>query len=703
TNGNELGPVDGLFTLTQSAVAANDTVLTYTIGGTATDGADYTALSGTVTIPGGTTTATITVAVLDDVFAEGDETVQLTLSGVTASDPGISIAVSPDDNATITIADDDADLITTKAVSNATPFEADTIVYTITVTNNADVETTNVSLTDVLPAGVTYVSDNGAGAYDSSTGLWSVGTVEGTAPNNVASLNITATVDAGASSLPQPIVNTTTAAVGDQPDGNPASDVLTAGITVDNNADLVTSKIVDIPSPVEGANVVYTLTVFNNGAARATNVTLTDVLPAGVTYVGDDSGGAYNAATGQWTMGTIDNGATETLNITASVDIGAAALAQPITNVTTAASGDQPDPDTTTDDLSADITINNNADLVTVKTADNATPLEGTAFNYTLTVTNNGPATARNASLIDQLPVGVTWVSDDSAGAYEPVTGVWTIGDLADGAVATLNITALVDIGARVLPQPVTNTTTAATSDQVDPDTLTDDLSADVFITAITPDLIRLVKTTGRERAAPGEIVTYSVELRSMTPYAVNDVQVTDTPARGFKYVSGTTQVDGLAVDDPSRGLPLVFDIGTVPGLVDTNGNGVADPGETGYRILTYRMVAGAGVAPGVWTNSAVAISTCDDCYVSNTATADIEIIEDTLFDLGTIIGKVFYDADEDGWQDAGEAGIAAAMVALDDGTYALTDKFGRYHFPAVKPGQRLVKINLNSLAGRAT
>ena len=296
----------------------------------------------------------------------------------------------------------------------------------------------------------------------------------------------------------------------------------------------------------------------------------------------------------------------------------------------------------------------------------------------------------------------MTYVSDDSAGAYEPVTGVWTIGDLADGAVATLNITALVDIGARVLPQPVTNTTTAATSDQVDPDTLTDDLSEDVFITAITPDLIRLVKTTGRERAAPGEIVTYSVELRSMTPYAVNDVQVTDTPARGFKYVSGTTQVDGVVVDDPSRGLPLVFDIGTVPGLVDTNGNGVADPGETGYRILTYRMVAGSGVAPGVWTNSAVAISTCDDCFVSNTATADIEIIEDTLFDLGTIIGKVFYDADSDGWQGAGEAGIAAAMVALDDGTYALTDQFGRYHFPAVKPGQRLVKINLNSLAGRA-
>jgi hypothetical protein len=120
-------------------VSVNDTIVTYTVGGTATAAADYTTLSGNVTIPGGSTTATITVPVLDDVFAEGAETVQVTLSGITASDPGISIAASPDDTATIVITDDDADLITTKSVSNPTPLEGATIVYTIAVTNNAPV------------------------------------------------------------------------------------------------------------------------------------------------------------------------------------------------------------------------------------------------------------------------------------------------------------------------------------------------------------------------------------------------------------------------------------------------------------------------------------------------------------------------------------------------------------------------------------
>ena len=66
------------------------------------------------------------------------------------------------------------------------------------------------------------------------------------------------------------------------------------------------------------------------------------------------------------------------------------------------------------------------------------------------------------------------------------------------------------------------------------------------------------------------------------------------------------------------------------------------------------------------------------------------------------MIGKVFYDVDGDGWQDRGETGISGAMVALDSGTYALTDTHGRYHFPAIEPGQRMVKLNVHSIAGNA-
>ena len=49
------------------------------------------------------------------------------------------------------------------------------------------------------------------------------------------------------------------------------------------------------------------------------------------------------------------------------------------------------------------------------------------------------------------------------------------------------------------------------------------------------------------------------------------------------------------------------------------------------------------------------------------------------------------------------EPGIGGAMVVLDNGSYILTDEYGRYHFPAVVPGHRLLKINLRHLADNAT
>ena len=53
TDGNEAGPVDGVFTVTQSTTAVSDTVVSYSVAGTATEGTDYAALSGSVTIPAG--------------------------------------------------------------------------------------------------------------------------------------------------------------------------------------------------------------------------------------------------------------------------------------------------------------------------------------------------------------------------------------------------------------------------------------------------------------------------------------------------------------------------------------------------------------------------------------------------------------------------------------------------------------------------
>jgi uncharacterized repeat protein (TIGR01451 family) len=212
--------------------------------------------------------------------------------------------------------------------------------------------------------------------------------------------------------------------------------------------------------------------------------------------------------------------------------------------------------------------------------------------------------------------------------------------------------------------------------------------------------ILRLNKAANKQEATIGDIVTYQIDISNTIISDVPNVVVSDRIPPNFKYLDGSARLNGAKIADPSGNRPLLFDIGTVPALVDGNGNGWADPGEPGHMRLRYQLVVGSGATPGDYKNTAVALS---NTPISNRDKATVSIIQDPLLNLTTIIGKVFMDEDRDGWQDPGEKGVAGAMVALDNGTYALTDEFGRYHFPAVDPGQRLVKINLNSLGTGAT
>lgn len=98
---SETGPTSATFTVTRSGSTAAPATITYNVGGTATNGTDFTTLSGSVTIPAGQTSATITVTPIDDAAIEGNESVVITLTGGGCTVGGTSTA-----NATI--ADNDS-------------------------------------------------------------------------------------------------------------------------------------------------------------------------------------------------------------------------------------------------------------------------------------------------------------------------------------------------------------------------------------------------------------------------------------------------------------------------------------------------------------------------------------------------------------------------------------------------------------------
>ena len=129
------------------------------------------------------------------------------------------------------------------------------------------------------------------------------------------------------------------------------------------------------------------------------------------------------------------------------------------------------DPDSTPgnhdpgEDDQASATLNSRgvADLSLFKTVDPNSAVLGERITYTLTVSNAGPDAASGVIVRDQLPAGLTWVSD--SGGYDHVTGAWEVGSLRVGHSATLTIVATVG-----KTGTIANTAEVVASDQRDPD-----------------------------------------------------------------------------------------------------------------------------------------------------------------------------------------------------------------------------------------
>jgi large repetitive protein len=125
------------------------------------------------------------------------------------------------------------------------------------------------------------------------------------------------------------------------------------------------------------------------------------------------------------------------------------------------------------------------ADVSIVKTVDNSTPSVGDTINYTLTVSDLGPATATGVVARDVLPAGITFVSATATdGSYATSTGTWTIGDMNASSEASLDIAATVNAG--TASTTITNTATVAESASTTDSNLANN-SSSVSITVQNP------------------------------------------------------------------------------------------------------------------------------------------------------------------------------------------------------------------------
>lgn len=313
--------------------------------------------------------------------------------------------------------------------------------FSITVKNTGTSTSTNTILTDNL-AGTRFVFTNNASNYYVTQGAisfvsnvitWNIGTL---VPNAEATIVFKTAIGGGGANY------TNTAVVS----SNEASQK-TANVTLGGTnalSDFAISKTV--ANHADPDKVVFTLSV-TRVSGGTSSIKVSDKLPPGYTYQSHATGSgtaAYDTANGLiWDVGSINNATPRTLTLTATIN-SPTNTQDEFLNKTQITSSTLPESDLSNNTAQVEI----KADLRVDKSVNNSSPAVGTNVVFTIIARNftrAGYNHATGVAVEDVLPSGFSYVGHTvSAGTYDTTTGIWSIGNLAQGGLQTMTITAKV-------------------------------------------------------------------------------------------------------------------------------------------------------------------------------------------------------------------------------------------------------------------
>ncbi len=314
-----------------------------------------------------------------------------------------------------------ADLSINKVVNVSNPNYGDLVKWTLTVRNNGPNNATEVTVGDIIPQGLVFISSNG----NYVNGKWSVGTLN---VGQSKSLEIVTLVN-----ITGNIINKANVS-GKEYDHNPSNNNASKSIYVPKAADLSINKVVNVSNPNYLDLVKWTLTVRNIGPDSASNVTVSDILPAGLIYQ------SYSASVGSyingiWYIGNLAKGDSVTLNIVCKVNKTGS-----ITNVASVTATEY-DINKTNNNDDESIDVPKAADLEIKKLVNNSSPNYHQYVKWSIIVKNNGPDDAHGVFVEDILPDGLVVMAAN--GDYDGKK--WNIGTLNAFSSKTLEITTLVN------------------------------------------------------------------------------------------------------------------------------------------------------------------------------------------------------------------------------------------------------------------
>ena len=394
------------------------------------------------------------------------------------------------------------------------------LTYTLLIANAGPSAAENVTLSDLLPAGLedAEISVNGGASWAPFSGSYPVGNL---AAGGAVRLLIRAAVSSSvAGSL------TNTAVVGsDTPDPNPEDNTSTVVTPVVPSADLSVVKTA-APNPVRPGEVLtYRLTVSNAGPSEARNVIVRDQVPsslAGAEYSLDE-GATWQPWTGSLALGTLAAGGVRSILIRGTV---ASLTGGPIVNTATVDSDTpDPNPDNNTSTETTGVAGGFSADIAVTKRAQPTTAVPGQALTYTITVTNNGPDDAEGVALYDAVPPELSGAefSTDGGATWTPWTDPYGLSALAAGESVSILIRGMVVATAC----GIISNTAVATSATPDPNPNNNTATADTPVTAGGADL-SLQKTAYPNPACRCQYVTFTLTVSNAGPATAERVVITD-------------------------------------------------------------------------------------------------------------------------------------------------------------------------------
>ena len=299
--------------------------------------------------------------------------------------------------------------------------------------------------------------------------------------------------------------------------------------------DLEVLKTVNILNPNVGDTVIFTVKATNFGPTNATNVLVTDVLPAGYELMGvTASRGTWINSI--WNIGNLSNGALETIQISAKVIAPGGYLN------TASVAGDQPELNILNNQSSAATMPTSIIDLSLINQISKPRPNVGDVVTFTIDLANANLSPATNIQIQNVIPNGYTTISNISnGGTLLGNTITWNLANVLNGTNQLLTYKAV------VLPPLVgTNYTTvaqvtAATEQDLDStpnnNQASEDDQASVSALPLSSDL-SLINQISNILPNVGQEVAFTVTLQNDGPDPATNVIVKNIVANGFNTIS---------------------------------------------------------------------------------------------------------------------------------------------------------------------